>query len=95
MTENFPAAQRHEAIQSLGDEIFWVPGTMRLNALLTISRNMVIVREGRELTLINAMRLNAGGEAALAELGEVRHIMRLGAFHGLDDAYLRQRFDAS
>ena len=94
MTDPFPAAQHHEAIQSLGDEVFWVPGTMRLNPLLTISRNMVIVREGTALTLINAMRLNPPGEAALAQLGEVRHVVRLGCFHGLDDAYLRQRFNA-
>lgn len=87
-------AQPHGAIEPLGNELYWVPGTMRLNWWLGISRNMVIVRSGDELTLLNPIRLDADGERALTRLGRVRHLVRLGCFHGCDDAYLKQRFNA-
>ena len=90
----FLPAQRHEAIEPLADDVWWVPGTMRMNWYMTISRNMVVVRSGDELTLINPVRLDEAGEAALEQLGHVRHLVRLGCFHGCDDAYLKQRFDA-
>jgi hypothetical protein len=75
--------------------MWWVPGTMRMNPLMTVSRNMVVVRSGGELTLLNPIRLDAAGEAALEDLGRVRHLVRLGCFHGCDDAYLKQRFGAA
>lgn len=93
-SKEFLAAQPHEAIQPLGDDIWWVPGTMRMNWYMTISRNMVVVRSGDELTLINPIRLDADGEAELEQLGRVRHLVRLGCFHGCDDAYLKHRYNA-
>ena len=47
----------HGDIESLGADIFAVRGSIRLNPLMRISRNMGIVREGAELTLINPIRL--------------------------------------
>lgn len=61
---------------------------------LRISRNMTIVRQNGELTVISAVRLNADGEAALAKLGAVKHVVRIGNFHGMDDAYYVERFGA-
>jgi hypothetical protein len=60
--------------------------------LTVIPRNMVIVREGRELALINSVRLSPGGEAELERLGRVRHLVKLGAFHTRDDPYYRHRY---
>jgi hypothetical protein len=93
-TGKFLPAQRHQDIEALGNDIWWVPGTMKMNWYMTVSRNMVIVRSGDELTLLNPIRLDATGEAALEQLGQVRHLVRLGCFHGCDDAYLKQRYDA-
>ena len=41
---------------------------------------------------LNAVRLDARGEAQLAELGDVKHVVKLGFFHGRDDAYYRDHF---
>ena len=90
-TGKFLPAQPHQDMEELGNDIWWVPGTMKMNWYMTVSRNMVIVRSGDELTLLNPIRLDANGEAALEQLGQVRHLVRLGCFHGCDDAYLKQR----
>jgi hypothetical protein len=38
------------------------------------------------------VRLDEAGEAALAALGRVAHVVKLGAFHGLDDPYYVDRY---
>ena len=75
----------HGDIESLGADIFAVRGSIRINLLMRISRNMGIVRDGSELTLVNPIQLRPETEKKLAELGEVKNIVRLGAFHGIDD----------
>ena len=61
---------------------------MELNgADIQTSRNMVIIRKGNELTLVNTVRLNAQELKTLDSLGKVVHIVRIGAFHGRDDAF--------
>jgi hypothetical protein len=54
---------------------------------------MVILRNGDEITLINSVRLDADGEAALDALGKVAHVMKIG-FHSMDDAYYVDRYGA-
>ncbi len=54
---------------------------------------MVILRHGGELTVINSVRLDAEGESALDALGKVTHVMKIG-FHGMDDAYYVDRYEA-
>ena len=65
-----------------------------MNAVLRLSRNMVIVRHGDELTLVNPIRLNEEGESFLRGLGTVTRIIRLGALHGIDDPWYKHRFGA-
>lgn len=55
----------------------------------------MIVRQGTELTVISPVRLSDHGEKELRGLGIVRHVVKIGYFHGLDDAYFIDRFDAS
>lgn len=55
---------------------------------------MVIVRNNKTLTLINTVRLDEQGLAALDELGKVENIMRIGAFHGRDDGFYLDRYSA-
>jgi hypothetical protein len=90
----YPAACSHEPIRELAPDIFFAPGSIRMGPMMQFSRNMVIVRHGGELTLVNPVRLSAAGEADLEALGTVRHVMRLGVFHGVDDAYTVARFGA-
>ena len=90
----FPPPQPHDPIQALTDRLYVVRGAMRMNPFLRISRNMVVIRHGDELTLVNPIRLNSEGEKALGDLGVVKHILRLGAFHGIDDPWYKHRFGA-
>lgn len=58
------------------------------------SRNMVIIREGNTLSLINTVRLEEQGLRALDALGEVKNVIRIGAFHGRDDAFYCEHYQA-
>jgi len=84
---DFPPVYAHGPVARIGDDLFWVHGSIKFNALMTISRNMAIVKSGGDLTLINPVRLNEAGLAALDALGAVKHIVRLGAAHGLDEPF--------
>lgn len=88
----FPDAQPHGPIQELFPDVFVVRGTFRLGPLVSIPRNMIILRRGAELTIVNAVRLSSAGEAELEKLGAVQHLVKLGFFHTLDDPYYRSRF---
>ncbi|MBK7584387.1 MAG: hypothetical protein IPI67_29800 [Myxococcales bacterium] len=90
-----PAAEPHGPIQEIADGVFWVQGSVRMGPGVRIPRNMVVVRAGEDLTLISAVRLSAAGEAELERLGKVRHVVKIGAFHGMDDAHSVERFKAS
>ncbi len=92
--QSFPRAQRHGPIEQILTDIFVVYGSMRMAPLMRIGRNMVICRDGDRLTLLNPIRLSAAGEAELEKLGRVTDVVRLGFFHGLDDAYCVHRFGA-
>jgi hypothetical protein len=84
----------HGNVEEIADDVFMVRGSIKLNPLVRISRNMGIVREGNELTLLNPIRLNSEGESQLKALGEVTNIIRLGAMHGVDDPYYIDNFKA-
>ena len=90
----FPDAQPHGPIEKLGDDVFWVQGTMRMAPGLRISRNMVIIRSGEELTLVTAVRLSEKGERELEALGKVTNVVKIGAAHDYDDPYCVWRFGA-
>jgi len=91
---NYPAAQRHDPIEELFEDVFWVQGSMRMGPGMRINRNMVVLRQGGELTLISPVRLNQEGEAALDALGKVRHVLRIGPGHSFDDRYYVDRHGA-
>jgi hypothetical protein len=59
-----------------------------------VSRNMVIIREGDRLVLINSCRLDAAGLAALDALGRVTDVIRLAGNHGMDDPFYKDRYGA-
>ena len=61
---------------------------------MRMNRNMVIVKSGDELTLINPVRLSDAALGQLDALGNVRHVLRLGDFHGLDDRFYVDRYQA-
>lgn len=82
-----PAATHHDPVEELLPDLYWVHGSVEFRPGRFLSRNMAIVRRGRELSLINAVRLSAEGERQLTALGEIKNVVRIGNFHGMDDRY--------
>jgi hypothetical protein len=82
----------HDAIQEIADDVFAVRGSLLMNPLIRISRNMAVVRYAGELSLINPIRLSESGIDALQRLGRIRRIIALGALHGIDNAWYREHF---
>jgi len=94
----FAPAQSHGQIEEVFPGVFFVTGTMQtvlMGAHWHFSRNMAIVRDGDALTLINTVRLDEAGLAHLDSLGTVKHVLKIGALHGLDDAFYKQRYGAT
>ena len=84
----------HDPIEEIQPDVFMVRGEIKLNALMTITRNMAIVRHESELTLVDPIRLSPGEEKRLEQLGTVKRILRLGSMHGVDDPYYMDRYGA-
>ncbi|MEJ2139311.1 MAG: hypothetical protein P8Y61_07665 [Gammaproteobacteria bacterium] len=91
----YPAATRHDPLREVFPGVYLVRGSLQLNPVMRFNRNMVVVKRGDELTVINSVRLKPSAEKALAALGNVRHVLRLGYFHGRDDRYYVDRFGAT
>jgi hypothetical protein len=94
-TRAFPKACAHGELRELFDDVFFVSGGVRMNAMLSFSRNMTVLRHGESLTLINTMRLDDAGLEALDALGKVEHVVRLAGFHGMDDPFYKDRYGAT
>ena len=94
MPPAMPPAMPHGPLREIAPDLYLAPSTFDLAPLMRISRNMVVVRSGEDITLINPVRLSPQGEAELEALGTVRHAVRLGVFHGVDDPYTVARFGA-
>ncbi len=93
----YSPAWPHSEIKEILPDIFFVMGTNIThhdNIELQHSRNMIIIRDHGKLSLINTVRLDETGLAALDALGEVNNIIRIGAFHGRDDAFYLDRYHA-
>ena len=58
------------------------------------SRNMTVVQRGDRVVLVNTVRLDDAGLAALDKLGKVTDVVRLAANHGLDDPFYAERYGA-
>ena len=89
-----PRAYPHDPVEEIAADLFMVRGSIRLNALGRITRNMAIVRHQGELSLVNPIRLDGMGESQLLALGDIKRILRLGPMHGVDDPYYVDRFGA-
>ena len=90
----YPPAYPHDPIEEIASDLFMVRGSVRMNPLMRITRNMAIVRHGGELSLVNPIRLDEATERELRALGDVERIVRLGPLHGLDDRYYVDHFGA-
>lgn len=91
-------AMDHGPIKEVLKDIFFVTGTMKnefFGSMWHFSRNMTVVREGTDLTIFNSVRLDDEGLAELDKLGTVKHVVRLGDMHGVDDPFYVNRYHAT
>ena len=88
-----PQAQLHGELEQVFPDVFFVTGSMKMGPF-RFSRNMVVLREGERLIIVNSIRLDDQGLAALDELGKVTDVIRLAGFHGSDDPFYKERSGA-
>ena len=96
MAEYRPALPHGEIVEVFPD-VFFVTGTTRPNfggGPMQYSRNMTILRDDGVLSLVNTVRLDDAGLARLDGLGDVANVVKIGAFHGIDDAFYLERYGA-
>ncbi len=74
------------------ENVWWAWGTTRFAPGLLFPRNMVILREAGELVIVHPVMMPDAAQAEIEALGPVRHIVRLGAFHGMDDPLYVKRY---
>ena len=85
----------HGEVEEIGQDIFMVRGSIKMNPIVRITRNMVLVREGAEVSLINPVRVNDAVLGQISGLGKISHVIRTGAFHGVDDPFYVDTFGAT
>ncbi|WP_439135666.1 hypothetical protein [Pseudomaricurvus sp.] len=88
----YPPAYPHDDIKALYPGVYLLHGSIKMGPGMRMNRNMIILQHGHELILINPVRMSDTGLKQLDKLGSVKHIIRLGDFHGLDDAFYLDRY---
>ncbi len=88
----------HGNLEPVFDNVWYVQGQVKMPMLMPakISRTMTVIRNPgkNELTLVNSMRLGEPGIKELEALGKITNVIRVGGFHGRDDAFYRQSHQA-
>lgn len=88
----FPPAYPHDELEVLYPNVYLLHGSIKMGPGIRMNRNMLILKHGEDLILINPVRMSAEGIARLDQLGVVKYLVRLGDFHGLDDAFYLDRY---
>lgn len=80
-------------LEPIVDDMWWVWGTVVMGPGVTIPRNMVVIREATgDLVVIHPVMLPPAQQAELEALGPIKHIVRLGNFHAMDDLAYVQKY---
>ena len=88
---NTRAGSSFGKLEKVFEDVWWAWGTTRLAPGLLFPRTMVVIRELGELVVVHPVLLPESEQAKLEALGPIKHIIRLGAFHGMDDpAYVKR-----
>ena len=89
--QSFPGVEPQDPLVEILPDLYLLRGSIRLAPGISIGRNMVVIREDGELSLIGSVRMTPENESRLEDLGTVRNLIRIG-LHGADDAYTVSRF---
>lgn len=90
----YPPALPQEPILEIFPDVYLVHGSAKIGPGMRMNRNMIVARQDRALTLIGPVRLSSADESQLDSLGTVKHVIRLGYYHGVDDRYYVERYGA-
>ena len=82
----------HGEVEEIGANVFMVRGSIKLNPLVRITRNMVFVRSAGEISLVNPIRVSDTVLEQIKKIGSIEHLIRTGALHGIDDPFYMERF---
>lgn len=89
----------HGPLENVFSDIWVVKGGSKLPLPIPVrlTKTMTIVRnpETKELTLINAMRVSDALLSQIEALGAIKYVLTVGAGHGKDDGFYRERFGAT
>jgi hypothetical protein len=84
--------KRFGTLQQVFDDVWWAWGTARFMPGVSFPRNMTIVRGETGLVVIHPVMMPEAEQAKIEALGKIEHIVRLGDFHGMDDALYVERY---
>ena len=90
-------ASPHGEFDKVFEGIWFIRGGIKMPMMMPmkIGRSMTVVAgDNGELTIFNSMRLSEEGLRSLDALGRVANIVRIGGFHGRDDAFYKDRYGA-
>ena len=79
-------------LQQVFDDVWWAWGTTRVGPGILFPRSMAIVREQGALVVIHPVLMPAAEQKKIEALGPIGHVVRLGAFHGMDDPAYVERY---
>lgn len=82
----------HQTITQNFENIYSLTGSMQLFGIFKYSRNMVILKEGNKLCLVNPVRLNEAEEEKLLNMGTIYSVLKLGRLHSVDVPYYMEKF---
>jgi len=83
------AGKRYGTLEQVFDDVWWTWGTVQVGLGLAFPRTMTIVRQLDGLVVIHPVMMPADEQAKIEALGPIKHVVRLGAGHGMDDpAYI-------
>lgn len=82
----------HQVITENFENIYSLMGSMQLFGMFKYSRNMVILKDGEKLCLVNPVRLNENEESKLLKLGRIHSVLKLGRLHSVDLPYYMDKF---
>jgi hypothetical protein len=81
-------------LEQVFDDVWWAWGTVRFLPGFLFPRNMVIVKDKGELVVVHPVLMPEEEQTKVEALGKIAHVVRLGAFHGMDDAAYVKRYGA-
>jgi len=90
----FPSSRGAQfgTLRQIFDDVWWVWGTTRFAPGATFPRNMIVIGEGDSLVVVHPVLLPEAEQGKVEALGPIRHMVRLGDYHGMDDRLYVERY---